>query len=103
MGMVASPIRKPGLELSQGRRSLGLGLPEAVTSQALGILSLFKELGLGHPDSDQVQTQHLRQDWSGASEPLFGALSLCQSTQDEVLLEVGWLGSRKKDLVVEVS
>lgn len=51
MGMVAFLIRNPGLELSQGR-SLGLGLPEAVTSQALGILSLLEVLGLGHPDSD---------------------------------------------------
>lgn len=45
----------------------------------------------------------MRQGWAGASEPLLGALSLCQSTQDEVLLEDGWLGSRKKDLEVEVS
>lgn len=55
------------------------------------------------PLRPEVQTQHLRQGWAGASEPLLGALSLCQSTQDEVLLEDGWLGSRKKDLEVEVS
>lgn len=51
MGVAASPIRKPGLEVSRGR-SLGLSLPEAVTSQAVGILSLLEVLGLGHPHSD---------------------------------------------------